>query len=147
MDDGDDVAEETELAAFAEQHGQSIAAARALLQELRARAGAERFYVFWTSGGGAPSRAPERRRTLLAFATPDAALAFAQRNELGRNGEPPRLRRFTLLQLIAAMLRESAIAALILVVDDEPAPPGQLPRGVRVERAELLRRLAGYDGV
>jgi hypothetical protein len=31
------------------------------------------------------------------------ALAFAQRNSLGRNGEQPRLRRFTLLQLIEAI--------------------------------------------
>jgi len=136
------VADETQLAAFAAQHGQSIAAARALLGELRARAGAERFYVFWTSGGGAGASAGARERTLLAFPTPDAALAFAQRNSLGRNGEQPRLRRFTLLQLIEAMLRQPAIGALILIADDQPpAPAGQLPRGERLERAELLCRL------
>jgi hypothetical protein len=139
------VAEELDLAAFAEQHGQSIAAARALIDELRGRAGAGRFYVFWTAGGGAGAGGSPRQRTLLAFPTPDAALAFAQRNGLGRGGEPPRLRRFTLLQLIAAMLREPAIAALILVADDEPPPAGQLPHGERVERAALLLRLARED--
>ena len=139
--------EETDLAAFAEQHGQSIAAARALIDDLRERAGAGRFYVFWTSGGGAGGASAARQRTLLAFPTPDSALAFAQRNGLGRDGDPPRVRRFTLLQLIAAVLREPAITALILVSDDEPPPPGQMPRGERVERAALLRRLAGEDGV
>ena len=83
-------------------------------------------------------------RTLLAFPTPDAALAFAQCNGLGQTGEQPRLRRFTLLQLLQAMLREPAIVALILVADDDqPVIAGQLPRGERVERAALLRRLAG----
>jgi hypothetical protein len=142
------MAEETALAAFAAQHGQSIAATRALLHDLLARAGAERFYVFWTSRGGAGGAASGRERTLLAFPTPDAALAFAQRNGLGRAGEQPRLRRFRLLQLIEAMLRQPAIGALILIADDQPpAPAGQLPRGERLERAELLRRLALEDRV
>jgi hypothetical protein len=136
---------DTELAAFAAGYGMTVELARALLDDLRARAGAERFYIFWTSGGGAGASAGARQRTLLAFPTPDAALAFAQRNGLGRPAEQPRLRRFGLLQLIEAMLREPAIGALILVADDEPAPAGQLPRGARVERAELLRRLAGGD--
>jgi hypothetical protein len=140
------VAEETALAAFAAQHGQSIAAARELLHELRARTGADRFYVFWTSAGsGTGGSTGARERTLLAFPTPDAALAFSQRNGLRRDGEQPRLRRFTLLQLIEAVLRQPAIGALILVADDEPPPAGQLPRGERLERAELLRRLVGGD--
>jgi hypothetical protein len=139
------MAEDTALAAFAAQHGQSITAARALLAELRARAGADQFYIFWTSGGGAGGSAGARERTLLAFPTPDAALVFSQRNGLRRDGEQPRLRRFTLLQLIEALLRQPAIGALILVADDEPAPAGHLPRGERLERAELLRRLALED--
>jgi hypothetical protein len=138
---------DAQLAAFAEENETTLEAARALLDELRAQAGAERFYVFWTTGGGAGGRATERKRTLLAFPTPDAALAFAQRNGLGSDGERPRLRRFALIQLLQAMLREPAILALLLVADDEPPPAGQLPHGTRIERAELLRRLAGGDGV
>jgi hypothetical protein len=137
---------DTELAAFAAEYEMTLDAARALRDELRAQAGVERFYVFWTSGG-AGARAGTRKRTLLAFPTPDGALAFAQCNGLGSPGEQPRLRRFALLQLIGAMLREPAITALILATDDDPPPAGQLPRGERIERAELLRRLAGEDGV
>ena len=135
-----------ELTAFAAEYEMTLAAARALLDELRAQAGAERFYVFWTTGGAGAS-VGRRKRTLLAFPTPDAALAFAQRNGLGSPGEQPRLRRFALLQLLQAMLREPAILALLLVADDDPPRAGQLPRGARIERAELLRRLAGEDGV
>ena len=137
---------DTELAAFAAEYEMTLEAARALRDELRAQAGVEHFYVFWTSGG-AGARAGARKRTLLAFPTPDGALAFAQRNGLGSSGEQPRLRRFALLQLLQAMLREPAILALLLVADDDPPPAGQLPRGTRIERAELLRRLAGEDGV
>ena len=138
---------DTDLAAFAAEYEITLEAARALLDELRARASVEHFYVFWTIGGGAGARAGARKRTLLAFPTPDGALAFAQRNGLGSPGTQPRLRRCALLQLIGAMLREPAIAALILATDDDPPPAGQLPRGARIERAELLRRLAGEDGV
>ena len=138
---------ETQLAAFAAEYETPLDAARALLDEVRAQVGAERFYVFWTTGGGAGARAGARKRTLLAFPTPDGALAFAQRNGLGSPGEQPRLRRFALLQLLQAILHEPAITALILAADDDPPPTGQLPRGTRIERAELLRRLAGTDTV
>ena len=138
---------DTELIAFAAEYDITLATARQLLDELRAQAGAERFYIFWTTGGGAGAGASGRKRTLLAFPTPDTALAFAQRNRLGGQGEQPRLRRFALLQLLQAMLREPAILALLLVADDDPPPAGQLPRGTRIERAELQRRLAGSDQV
>jgi hypothetical protein len=138
---------DSQLADFAAEYETTPEAARALLDELRVKAGVERFYVFWTSGGGAGARAGGRKRTLLAFPTPDSALAFAQRNELGSPGAQPRLRRFALLQLLQAMLREPAILALLLVTDDDPPPAGQLPRGQRIERAELLRRLAGATGM
>jgi len=138
---------DTQLTAFAAEYEMTPAAAQALLDELRAQAGAERFYIFWTTGGGVGAGASGRKRTLLAFPTPDAALAFAQRNRLGTSSEQPRLRRFALLQLLQAMLREPAILALLLVADDDPPPAGQLPHGTRIERAELLRRLAGEQSV
>jgi hypothetical protein len=136
---------DTQLAAFAAEYEMTLDAARALLDELRVKAGVERFYVFWTTGAGAGASAGERKRTLLAFHTPDAALAFAQRNDLGRPGEQLRLRRFALLQLLQAMLREPAILALLLVTDDDPPPAGQLPHGTRIERAQLLRQLTAGD--
>ena len=138
---------DTELAAFAAEYETPLEPARALLDELRAQVGVERFYIFWTIGGGASAGAGGRKRILLAFPTPDGALAFAQSNRLAGPGEQPRLRRFALLQLIGAMLRKPAITTLILAADDDPPPAGQLPRGTRIERAELLRRLAGADRI
>ena len=108
---------ESEMRGFADEYGLSLAAAWSLLEELRAQAGAERFYVFWTSGSGGGARGTGRQRILLAFPTPDRALAFAQRNQLARAGELPRLRRLSLLQLVQAMLREPAIGALLIVAD------------------------------
>jgi len=118
-------------------------ALESLAAELRGRAGADSFYIFWFAGGrGSPPEAPPRERLLLAFRSPDAALAFAQRSVRRDGGGPPRLRRLTVAQLLAAVLREPSIAALILADDDEEAPvPGSLPAGLRIERAEILRRL------
>ena len=135
--------QEAELKAFAEDQGVSLELARLLLAGLRAQVEADRFYVFWTAGRAGEGRSAGRQRTLLAFLTPDAALTFAQRNQLSRAAELPRLRRLTLLQLVQAVLREPAISALLIVKDleDELMPAGQFPAGVRIERAELLRQL------
>lgn len=137
------IPEDGQLQNLADEQGASIEALHALLAALRAQAGADQFYVFWLVGkGGEPPRA-RRQRTLLAFLTPDAALAFAQRNQLADASTQARLRRLSLLQLVQAILREPAITALLFVADQEAPPPaaGLLPHGVRVERADLLRRL------
>jgi hypothetical protein len=127
---------------LADEYGVDAAAVRELLATLRERAGADRFYVFWTAGGAAQSAGARRQRMLLAFQTPDAALAFAQRNNL-KDANQPRLRRLELIQLVAAALRAPAIVALLFVGDEEHSkvPAGQLPPGVRVARAELLQLL------
>jgi hypothetical protein len=139
--------EETLLRELAGEHGASIESMLALLADMRARVGAGDFYVFWAGGQGAPSGGQRRQRTLLAFMTPDTALAFAQQNYLRQAGGQPRLRHLTLLQLVHAILREPAITALLFVaeLDDQSPPAGRLPDGTRVERAELLQRLHG-DG-
>lgn len=116
------------------------ASAQALLDELRARAGGP-YYVFLFNGGSGGRGGSGRSRTLLAFATPDLALAFAQRNQLVQPGAPPRLRRLSLGRLLLAMLREPAIATLRLVRDDTPLVGGQLPEGLTLTRAEALERL------
>ena len=132
------------IAEFAAAHATSIAAVQGLIDSFRSEGGGLQFYVFWTSSGGrGGAGSGARARTLLAFRTPDAALAFAQRNRLASAAERPRLRRLTLLQLCHAMLQEPAIGALIIAGegDDQPAAPGQMPPGTRLERAELVRRL------
>lgn len=136
--------DEGRLKELADEQGASVAALRALLLALHARAGAEHFYIFWLSAGGMPAPGARRPRTLLAFRTPDAALVFAQRNQFTATPQP-RLRRLPLLQLVQAVLREPAIGALLLVADEHAAdalPAGQLPPGVRIERADLLAQLA-----
>ena len=94
------------------------------------------------TGGDAGQSGARRQRTLLAFPTPDSALAFAQRNQLAAPNQL-RLRRLSILQLVQATLREPAITALLFTTDPDgsPTPIGRLPHGVRVERADLLQRL------
>ena len=124
---------------FADEHGADTAAVIDLLAELRERAGADHFYVFWTTGSASKSPSARRVRTLLAFQTPDAALTFAQRNRL-HDADRPRLRRLELIQLVGAALRAPAIIAILFVgdEDDPELPSGHLPPGVRVARDELL---------
>jgi hypothetical protein len=131
------------LREFAHEQGASVEAARSLLAALREQAGADHFYVFATSGRGAAASGAGRQRLLLAFLTPDAALAFVQRNQLTHSEERPRLRRLGLLQLAQAVLREPSIATLLIIPDQESdsPPSGHLPLGVRIERAAMLRQL------
>lgn len=123
-------------------HGCDPATTRQLLSQLEGQAGSAWFYVFWLSGGGAAPTAPRRPRTIVGFANPDAALAFAQGNgaSLGETGA--RLRRLSLPQLLLALVREETIEALLLARDvDGRLPPGHLPEGVSVERAQVLKQL------
>lgn len=129
----------------AEAAGAALAAVRARLDEAGARSG--RLYIFRTGDGGVGAgeggagEAPSRRRRLLAFQSPDAALAFAQSVGLG---PAPRLVGLTLGQALAALIQRPAIGALH-VADEGGAPPapGALPPGTRIERAALLELLAG----
>lgn len=127
---------------FADEHGADTAAVIQLLAELRERVGADHFYVFWTAGSVSKLPRAQRTRTLLAFQTPDAALAFAQRNRL-QDADRPRLRRLELIQLVGAALRAPAITAILFASDesDPELSPGHLPPGVRVARDELLSLL------
>ena len=117
------------------------AAARTLLDELRVQAGSSPYYIFLSSGGSGGRGGGRRTRTLVAFATPDLALAFAQRNQLAQPGSPPRLRRLGLGQLLLAMLREPTITALHLVRDDASLVGGELPAGLTLTRDAALARL------
>ncbi len=130
---------------FARTHAVNPAAAREFLRSVADRAGAARFYVFWSGGGGGSASGGRtgRPRTLLAFPSADAALAFAQRNQLAGPAARPRLRQLALLHLLQVLIGEPAIVALLLVSDDAPddLPPGRLPDGLRLERADVLRKL------
>lgn len=136
--------EQGQLKELADEQGTSVAALQTLLVALQSQSGAAHFYIFWLTGTAAASPRTRRQRTLLAFRTPDAALAFVQRNQLMAAAQP-RLRRLSILQLVQAMLREPAISAILFVADEQPDTPllaGTLPSGIRTERADLLKQLA-----
>ena len=128
---------------LAELVGCSPAAAQAFVADLQVQAGGEWFYVFWVAGRAGQQGSPSSRsRRVLAFATPDTAMAFAQRNNLIDVANGPRLRRLNITRLLLAMARDPAIAGLLLVHDgDVPVVAGQLPDGIHVERKNMLRRL------
>jgi hypothetical protein len=119
-------------------YGASIEQVEALLDDVRGQFPNEQFYVFQTGGGGVGGSGERKPRTLIAFATPDAALLFAQRNGLLVDGTLPRLRPLTLPRLLLAMAREQAIQALLLVRDEGEPVAGQMPDGVTIERSSIL---------
>lgn len=136
------------LIAAAREHGFDAVASEAALAAVVVRLAergvvAGRLYCFRSAGGAgegaANPAAPARPRLLLAFPSADAALGFAQRRGLGRS---PRLVTLSLAQALATLLQRPAIGAMLVAVDELADGPG-LPPGVRVERDELLRLLAG----
>jgi hypothetical protein len=127
-----------QLLAAAIRHGLAPERIAALLGVLRHRLGGNPFYVFRASGG-AGGTASGRSRQVVAFATADAALSFAQCNAPGKSA---RVRALSVEQLLTILLQEPRIAALLFVVDgDAPLPPGCLPDGLRLRRDEVLRAL------
>ena len=140
--------DERALHAAAEQQGYTPEAAQSTLATLRQQLGRSTFYVYRSGGSGkgeggegnageAPSGKP---RTIVAFPSADAALTFAQRNDLGY---APRLQRLSLARLLLALLQQVGLAAVLFVADEGAEPPtGRLPVGFRLERAALLTSLA-----
>jgi hypothetical protein len=134
------------------QSGYGVAAASAALAWAQhrlsdGRAVPSRFYIFRSAshGGDGAGQAPAlnaRPRMLLAFASADAALGFAQAVRLGA---APRLAAMGLGQLLAALIQRPMISAL-LVADDHDGPiTAGLPAGLRIERVALLDQLQIAD--
>lgn len=138
------MSDERAFRAAAAQQGYDSEAVAAALAELRRQLGRNTFYVYRGGGGkgeGGAGDAPRgKQRTIVAFPSGDAALAFAQRNALGSS---PRLQRLGLPRLLLALFQQASLEAVLFVADEaaEP-PPGRLPAGFRLQRAELLRSLA-----
>jgi hypothetical protein len=137
------MSDERAFRAAAAQQGYTDEAASAALSSLRRQLGRETFYVYRRGGGkgeGGAGEAPSGRpRTIVAFPSGDAALSFAQRNALGPS---PRLQRLQLPRLLLALLQQESLAAVLFVADEAAEPPaGQLPQGLQMERAQLLRSL------
>ncbi len=135
------------------QFGYGAAAASAALTWARNRLGdgvppPARLYVFRSASHGGDSSAGQapapaaRPRVLVAFASADAALGFAQASGLGA---APRLVAMGLGQLLTALVQRPMISALLVAADGDSPPHAGLPAGLRIERAALLDQLQIAD--
>jgi hypothetical protein len=143
------LAEEDEVVSSREQillveaaRGQGLEPERALamLTALWRSLGEGAYYVYRSEAAtGGKSASTRTDRQILAFASADAALAFAQRNAPTAR---VRLRGLSVAQLLTLMLHEPSITAVLFVADNAPeASLGKLPRGLRVERDRVLQLL------
>ena len=135
------------------QSGYGAAAAAATLAWARNRLGdggatSSRLYIFRSasysgdSPAGQASTPTARPRVLVAFASADAALSFAQASGLGAS---PRLVAMGLGQLLTALIQRPMISALLVAADGDGAPHAGLPAGLRIERTALLDQLQIAD--
>lgn len=111
----------------------------AILARLQATFPNDQVYVFQSDGAGGAGGGERRTRTIMAFATPDVALHFAQRNRLLADGITPRLRRLGLPNLLLAMARNPSIATVRLIHDDAAVVVGAFPDGVSIARGEIMQ--------
>lgn len=137
------------FAGVARQHGFSTLAAQAALDMighqllLQGRSIDAVFYVYRTTSSGedTPGSVSERTRRLLAFASADDAMAFAQFHGF----RPlPRLWSITGDQLLAILLLRPSIYTLLFVHEAaEIFSTSTLPPGFRLDRTALLEMLQG----
>lgn len=136
---------------IARKEGFNVQAAQAAFHTMESRlreAGyhdATTFYIYRTAprmhGEGAGGAQKEPSRLLLAFSSPDAALAFAQHHRL----KPiPRLLPVTLEHLLIVLVQQAAIQAVIFTEESAPVSPDtHIPTVLRLGRLELLDMLKG----
>lgn len=108
-----------------------------------ARIPRSRYYVFRiTNPQSAAERSPDRPRMIAAFPSPDAALAFAQRNGYGSNAQ---LRPLATADLVLRLLAEPSISTILFL--DEPI--GDVEKGfgpgLKIKRDKLLEQLTPAD--
>lgn len=136
----------------ASQSGYGAAAAATALAWARNRLSAggavpSRLYIFRgasnsSEGTGQTPSSPSRPRVLLAFASADAALSFAQASGLA---SAPRLAAMSIEQLLTALIQRPMIHALLVADDGDSPHEAGLPAGLRIERAALLDQLQSAD--
>lgn len=111
---------------------------RAVVQRAVDRLPYRHYYVFRIIKEASAARPPSSRpRTIAAFPTPDDALAFAQRNGYGSNAQ---LRRIAALDLVARMLEDSSIEAIMFQAESTQPPARGFGPGLRLTRADLLEQ-------
>lgn len=130
-----------QLQGLAERYKLDATLLQAQLQTIIQQTGRQEFFIFRSAGqAGSNATATSRRRTLLAFPSPDTAVSFAQRNRLFDPSQPVRTRRLHVLQLIEATLRDPDVIMLVLA-DDTNVNAGHLPSGLQLRRDQLLTQL------
>jgi hypothetical protein len=112
---------------------------RSVVQQALGRLERRRYYVYRiTAGSPARSQPAGQPRTIVAFPTPDDALAFAQRNGYGSKAQ---LRSIGAAELIVRMLADPGIGTLLFAAPS----PGERERGwgpgTRFTRDELVATL------
>lgn len=108
---------------------------RASVRRALGRVPRRRYYVFRITGAQAATRSTgPRSRTITAFPSPDAALAFAQRNGHGSNVQ---ISSISPAELVLLLLKDPSVGA-ILFLDDQDDPGASTGSGVKLERADLL---------
>ncbi|NOK61762.1 MAG: hypothetical protein GFH27_549281n117 [Chloroflexi bacterium AL-W] len=132
--------DDTTLQEIATMQGIDITQVRSTLLALHTQIGNERLYIFWVTRKGAKPASGQRERVLLAFTTPDVAIAFAQRNGLAPNPSELRLRRLSVTQLVLAMVRDESIRELIVAADLATEVIGTFPEGFQLKRSDLLQQ-------
>ena len=137
---------DTTLQEIATTPGIPITQVRSTLRELHTQIGSEQVYIFWVTGKSSKSSSGQRERRLLAFTTPDMAIAFAQRNRLAEDPSELRLRRLSLAQIVLAIVRDESIRELIVASDLENMVVGTLPEGFHLKRSDLLQQLFDTTG-
>ncbi len=140
----------TAFLAIAQKEGFNLQRARVAYKTVEARLArigyhANSFYYIYRIGKKnsqvGEGASTERLRVLVAFSSPDAAIAFAQRN---RFRPTPRLHTLHLAHLLAAMLQSPAISALLIAEEHaEIEPDTQIPTIFRLNRTDLLAMLRG----
>ena len=120
-------------------YGAATDQVEAILVRLQAAFPGQQVYVFQSDSAGGAGGGARSARTIMAFATPDVALHFAQRNRLLADGTMPRLRRLALPSLLLAMARDPSITTVRLVHDDAAVVVGALPDGITITRSEIMQ--------
>lgn len=123
----------TELAAMLGTTPQHL---RDVVQHTLARLPRRQYYVFRITGAQQTS-IPTRTqpRMIAAFATPDDALSFAQRNGYGSNAQ---LRSLSAADLVGHMLSDTMIGSVLFLHENGDAQRPGFGPGLKISRAELV---------
>lgn len=112
---------------------------RDVVQRTLTRLPRQQYYVFRITGAQQASLPPRTQpRMIVAFATPDDALSFAQRNGYGSTAQ---LRSLNAADLIGHMLADTMIGSVLFLHENgDTQRPGFGP-GLKISRTEMVEHV------